>query len=97
LDEHTFSTLILAPRRQHGSPFSIKQAPDLSQGKYNQYANNSQLIAEENQPLKRYKTSNTHNEHDIPQASPIRDELDSQNPISIGEEESKRETDVNAQ
>ena len=31
--------LTLAPRRQRGSPFSIKQAPDLSQGKYNQHAN----------------------------------------------------------
>ena len=54
-------------------------------------------MAEENQPPKRYKPSNTHIEHGISQVSPIRDDLDSQNPIPIGEEENKREADENAQ
>ena len=54
-------------------------------------------MAKENQPPKRYKPSNTHIEHGISQVSPIRDDLDSQNPIPIGEEENKRETDKNAQ
>ena len=54
-------------------------------------------MAEENQPTKRHKTSNTHIEHDISQASPIGDELDSQILIFIGEEENKQETDENNQ
>ena len=54
-------------------------------------------MAEENQPTKRHKPSNTHTEHDISQASPIRDDLDSQIPIPIGEEENKREADENDQ
>ena len=54
-------------------------------------------MVEENQPKKRHKTSNTHTEHDILQASPIGDELDLQIIISIGEEENKQETDENYQ
>ena len=54
-------------------------------------------MAEENQPTKRYKTWNTHNEHDISQASPVGDELDPQLLIPIGEEENKQETDENDQ
>ena len=50
-------------------------------------------MAEENQPTKRHKTSNTHTEYDISQASPIGDELDSQILISIGEEGNKNEID----
>jgi hypothetical protein len=42
-------------------------------------------MAEETQPTKRYKTSETHIQHDISQASPIGDELDPQiiNPIGV--------------
>jgi hypothetical protein len=52
-------------------------------------------MAEENQPTKRHKTSDTHTEHDTTQASPIGDDLDLQIPIPIGEEEYKQETDGN--
>jgi hypothetical protein len=54
-------------------------------------------MAEANQPTKRYKTSNTHTERDISQASPIGDEVDSQILIPIGEEKNKREIDENDQ
>jgi hypothetical protein len=48
-------------------------------------------MAEDTQPTKRHKSYNIHTEHDILQPSPIRDELDSQLPIHIGEEELKQE------
>ena len=54
-------------------------------------------MAEESQPPKRHKPSNTHIEHGISQVSPIRDDLDSQNPIPIGEEENTREAEDKAQ
>jgi hypothetical protein len=54
-------------------------------------------MVEKNQPTKRYKTSNTHTERDISQASPIGYELDSYTPISIADEENKREIDENDQ
>ena len=47
-------------------------------------------MAEEIQPTKRHKTSNTHIEHDIPQESPIGDDLDSQILIPTGEDEQKQ-------
>ena len=52
-------------------------------------------MAEENQPTKRHKSSDTHTEHDTTQASPIRDDLDPQFLIPIGEEEYKQEPDGN--
>jgi hypothetical protein len=54
-------------------------------------------MAEENQPPKRCKPSNTHIEHGISQVRPIRNDLDSQNPIPMREEGNKREADENAQ
>jgi hypothetical protein len=53
-------------------------------------------MAEENQPPKQHKSSNIHTEHSIPQVSPIRDDLDSQIPIPIGEMENTREAEENA-
>jgi hypothetical protein len=47
-------------------------------------------MAEESQPTKRYKTSDTHIQHDFPQESPNGDDLDSQIPISTGEDEQKQ-------
>jgi hypothetical protein len=47
-------------------------------------------MAEEIQPTKRHKTSNTHIEHNIPQKSPNGDDLDSQNLIPTGEDEQKQ-------
>ena len=47
-------------------------------------------MAEETQPNKKHKSSLTYSQHDIPQASPIGDELDTFLPIPIGQEE-KRE------
>jgi hypothetical protein len=44
-------------------------------------------MAEESQPTKHYKTSETHMEQGISQASPNGDELDSQSPFPNGEEE----------
>jgi hypothetical protein len=70
--------------------FSIEQAQDFSQEPPNKLT-----MAEDNQPTKRHKTSNTHTEHNTTQASPIGDELDSQILIAIGEEENKQETDGN--
>ena len=51
-------------------------------------------MAEDNQPTKRHKTSDTHTEHDTTQASPIGDGLDPQFLIHIGEED-KQEPDGN--
>jgi hypothetical protein len=78
----------LAPRRQRGSPFSIKQAPDLSQGK--KKTTHKLTMAEESQPTKRHKTLETHTQHDFPQESPNEDDLDSQIPIPTGEDEQKQ-------
>jgi hypothetical protein len=47
-------------------------------------------MAEETQPTKRYKTSNTHIEQNIPQESSVGDDLDSQILIPIGGEEQKQ-------
>jgi hypothetical protein len=76
----------LAPRRQRGFPFSIKQAPDLSQEK----SIHKHIMSEKIQPTKRHKTSNTHIEHNIPQESPNGDDLDSQHLIPTGEDEQKQ-------
>ena len=54
-------------------------------------------MAEENQPTKRHKSSDTHTEHDTTQASPIGDDLDPQFLIPIGEEEYKQEPDTSRQ
>jgi hypothetical protein len=50
-------------------------------------------MAEESQPTKRHKPPDTHTEHDILQASPNGDELDSQLPFPNGEEEVKLNDD----
>ena len=50
-------------------------------------------MAEESQPTKRHKPSDTQVEHDISQASPNGDELDSQSPFPNGEEEVKLNDD----
>ena len=47
-------------------------------------------MAEESQPTKRHKTSNTHIQHDFPQESPNGDDLDSQILIPTGEDEQKQ-------
>jgi hypothetical protein len=47
-------------------------------------------MAEESQPTKRHKTSDTHTQHDFPQESPNGDDLDSQIPILTGEDEQKQ-------
>ena len=41
-------------------------------------------MAEESQPTKRHKQSETHTEQNIPQASPNGDELDTQMPFPMG-------------
>ena len=46
-------------------------------------------MAEEIQPTKRHKSSEIHTQNNIPQASPIGDELDTQLLNPIGEEELK--------
>ena len=48
-------------------------------------------MAEESQPTKRYKTSETHTQNDIPQGTPIGEDLDSHLPNPIGEEELKQD------
>jgi hypothetical protein len=48
-------------------------------------------MAKETQPTKRYKLSETHIQNDIPQASPIGDDLDTQLLIPIGGEERKQD------
>ena len=50
-------------------------------------------MAEESQPTKRHKQSETHTEHDILQASPNGDELDTQMLLPHGEEENKLDND----
>ena len=50
-------------------------------------------MAEESQPTKRHKQSETHTEHDILQASPNGDELDTQSPFPNGEGETKLDND----
>jgi hypothetical protein len=82
-------TFSLAPRRQRGSPFSNKQAPDLSQGKYNQHANSQRQNKHNPQNDTKHLK---HIQHDIWQASPIGDELDPQILNPIGDEEQKQIT-----
>ena len=48
-------------------------------------------MAEEKQPTKRYKSSETHTQNDIPQGTPIGEDLDTQFPIPIGGEEIKQD------
>jgi hypothetical protein len=45
------------------------------------------IMAEEMQPTKRHKPSDTYTQHDLPQGSPVGEDLDSQILISAGEEE----------
>jgi hypothetical protein len=49
-------------------------------------------MAEESQPTKRHKQSETHTEHDISQASPNGDELDTHMTLPTREEETNRPT-----
>ena len=44
-------------------------------------------MAEESQTTKRHKTSEIHTQHDLPEGTPIGEDLDPQIPIPIGEEE----------
>ena len=46
-------------------------------------------MAEKSQTTKRHKTSETHTQHDLPQVTPIGEDLDPRIPIPIGEEELK--------
>ena len=43
-------------------------------------------MAEESQPTKRYKSSETHTQDDLPQGTPIGEDLDPHLPIPIGED-----------
>ena len=52
-------------------------------------------MAEESQTTKRHKTSETHTQHDLPQGTPIGEDLDPQIPIPIGEEELKQDGNGN--
>ena len=52
-------------------------------------------MAEESQTTKRHKTSETHTQHDLPQGTPIGEDLDPQIPIPIGEEEFKQDGNGN--
>ena len=47
-------------------------------------------MAEEIQPTKRHKPSETHTQDDLPQGTPIGEDLDSQTLIPAGEEENKQ-------
>jgi hypothetical protein len=52
-------------------------------------------MAEESQSTKRHKTSEIHTQNDIPQGTPIGEDLDSHVPIPIGEEELKQDGNGN--
>jgi hypothetical protein len=47
-------------------------------------------MAEEIQPTKRHKPSDTYTQDDLPQGTPIGEDLDPQIPIPAGEEENKQ-------
>ena len=51
-------------------------------------------MAEETQPTKRHKPSEIHTQNDIPQGTPIGEDLDTQLPIPIGGEEFKQDGNV---
>jgi hypothetical protein len=52
-------------------------------------------VAEESQPTKRYKSSETHTQNDKPQGTPIGEDLDTQSPIPIVEDEFKQDGNGN--
>ena len=52
-------------------------------------------MAEELHNTKRHKTSETHALHDLPQGTPIGEDLDPQIPIPIGEEELQQDGNGN--
>jgi hypothetical protein len=52
-------------------------------------------MVEDTQPTKRYKSSETHTQNDIPQGTPIGEDLDTQFSIPIGGEKFKQDVNGN--